>query len=156
MKAPVLEPTSAGKAAWVIIVLVLAWVAFMFAPVPRHPSAPANEPVRSRPESPLEAVGLRDYVDWQGLPDFFRVWADSAEWHGDRAWFAYWNPGTRSYSYFFEVTREAGTYRFREAGPAEVSRALHLKSAELETLALATDPSPTHPFVFLHATPEKP
>ena len=113
MNAPSLERTSAAKAGWLIIVLTVGWMAFVL--WPGSPEAPAAKsasiPV---PSSSLTRAGLRDYTDWEGLPEIFAVWADKAEWKAGRTRFAYWHPVMKTYSYFFEAVRTAKGYRFRE------------------------------------------
>lgn len=104
-----------GKFAWLILLAVIAApTAFFVLVTPKEPDEPPAPPVEKRPLSRLESVGLRDYLDWDGLPEIFAVWADKAHWENDRTRFAYWNPATRSYSYFFEARRTAKGYRFRE------------------------------------------
>lgn len=104
-----------GKFGWLILVAVVAApTAFFLLVTPKEPDAPPASPVAKRPLTKLEAVGLRDYRDWDGLPEIFAVWADKAHWEKDRTRFAYWNPANRSYSYFFEARRTAKGYRFRE------------------------------------------
>jgi hypothetical protein len=120
MKTPALERTSAAKAGWVIIVLTIAWSVFLLLPDPPPPPAvvPAPVPV---PATSLTRSGLREYADWEGLPEIFALWADRADWKDDRTRFAYWHPGTKDYSYFFEAVRTAAGYRFREIPePSEV------------------------------------
>lgn len=106
-----------GKLGWLVLVLVVgAPLAFFYLATPK-PAAPAIDvdatPTKRAPTK-LEAVGLRDYRDWDGLPEIFAVWADRAHWKNERTRFAYWNPGNQSYSYYFEARRTAGGYRFRE------------------------------------------
>ena len=113
MKAPVLERTSAAKAGWLIIVLTVGWMAFVLWPDRPEAPAPAPAPVPV-PASSLTRAGLRDYTDWQGLPEIFAIWADQAEWKDNRTRFAYWHPVMKTYSYYFEAVRSAKGYRFRE------------------------------------------
>lgn len=104
-----------GKFAWLILAAVIAApTAFFVLVTPKEPEEPPARPVEKRALSKLESVGLRDYRDWDGLPEIFAVWADKAHWENDRTRFAYWNPATRSHSYFFEARRTTGGYRFRE------------------------------------------
>jgi hypothetical protein len=113
MNAPALERTSAAKAGWLIIVLTVGWMLFVLWPGP--PEAPAEKPgAIPMPASSLTRAGLRDYTDWQGLPEIFAVWADKAEWKDNRTRFAYWHPVMKTYSYYFEAVRTAKGYRFRE------------------------------------------
>lgn len=113
MKTAGWERTSAAKAGWLVIVLTVGWVAFIFLADSSTPPPP--EPAKiSVPASSLQQAGLRDYVDWEGLPEIFALWADHAEWKDNHTRFAYWHPVTKSYSYFFEARRVNGRYRFRE------------------------------------------
>ncbi|HVT72862.1 MAG TPA: hypothetical protein VHD61_06980 [Lacunisphaera sp.] len=113
MKTAGLERTSAAKAGWLVIALTLGWVVFIFLADSSTPPPP--EPAKiTVPASSLQKAGLRDYVDWEGLPEIFAIWADHAEWKGNRALFAYWHPVTKKYSYHFEARRVNGRYRFRE------------------------------------------
>jgi len=100
---------------WIVLLLVVtAPLAFFFLATPKEREAEPDAPRGKRPLTKLEAVGLRDYRDWDGLPQIFEVWADRAHWKNDRTRFSYWNPGTSTYSYFFEARRTAKGYRFRE------------------------------------------
>jgi len=112
MKTPALERTSAAKAGWVIIVLTVAWSVFLLLPDPSPPPVPPPAPVPV-PATSLTRSGLPEYADWEGLPEIFAVWADRAEWRDNRTRFAYWHPGRKEYSYFFEAVRTATGYRFR-------------------------------------------
>jgi hypothetical protein len=104
-----------GKFGWLILAAVIAApTAFFLLVTPNEPDEQPAPPVQKRPLSKLESVGLRDYRDWDGLPEIFAVWADKAHWENGRTRFAYWNPATRSYSYFFEARRTSKGYRFRE------------------------------------------
>ncbi len=113
MKAPVLEPTSAAKSGWVIILLTVGWMGFMLWPWPKDKPAakPAAIPV---PATSLTRSGLAEYTDWEGLPEIFAIWADKAEWKDGKTRFAYWHPVMKNYSYFFEATRVGAGYRFQE------------------------------------------
>lgn len=113
MKAPVLERTSAGKAGWLILLILFAWLAFVFVPLPWKEAPPMPAATRA-PPSKLRQAGLRDYTDWQGLPEIFAVWADQADWKDGRTRFAYWHPVAKSYSYYFEAIRVQGGFRFKE------------------------------------------
>ncbi len=100
---------------WIVLVLVVgAPLAFFYLTTPKEREVPPEVLREKRPPTKLEAVGLRDYRDWDGLPEIFAIWADRAYWKNDRTRFAYWNPGTSTYSYFFEARRTAKGYRFRE------------------------------------------
>lgn len=152
MKMPVLERTSAAKAGWLIILLTVGWMGFVLWPDPAKKKAaqPAAIPV---PPSKLLAVGLPDNPDLAGLPDYFAVWSDSLEWVDDKTQFAYWNPGSHSYSYFFEATRRDGRYRFRPMPRQKIgNRSLFYVDEDQgmisdEVPELKAE-SPTHPFVF--------
>jgi hypothetical protein len=104
-----------GKLAWFMLLLVVgAPLAFFFLATPRDREAEPALPRAQRELTKLESVGLRDYRDWDGLPEIFALWAERAHWRNNRTRFSYWNPGTNSYSYFFEARRTANGYRFRE------------------------------------------
>ncbi len=133
------------QAAWIALVVFGGWLVFLFLPVSQKPkpeASPALPPMAA--QSKLEAVGLANNPDWQGLPDYFAIWAEGLDWQDDRVGFAYWNPGSRSYSYFFEATRVGGGYRFRILSRKE--------SAPLEDVVAGLVPegkeSDAHPFVF--------
>lgn len=103
-----------AKAGWLIGLFMVAWLAFLFVPWPWRAAPEPAPPVEVRPPSKLEQVGLRNYTDWEGLPDIFAIWADRAEWKNGRTRFSYWHPVMRTYSYYFEAIRVKGGYRFRE------------------------------------------
>ncbi len=118
MKNPFIGRISAAKAGWVIGLLFFGWLAFVFLPWPKsdtkEPPPPAPVDVRAPYRAKLVAVGLPDNSDLDGLPEMFAIWADKAHWKNDRTKFAYWNPGSQDYTYFFEATRENGRVRFRQ------------------------------------------
>lgn len=100
---------------WIVLLLVVgAPLAFFYLTTPKERETPLDAPREKRALTKLESVGLRDYRDWDGLPEIFAVWADRALWKNERTRFSYWNPGTSTYSYFFEARRTAKGYRFRE------------------------------------------
>lgn len=104
-----------GKFAWLVLAVVIAApTAFFILVTPKEPDELPAPSVEKRPPTKLESVGLHDYRDWDGVPEIFAVWADKAHWENDRTRFAYWNPATRSHSYFFEARRTPKGYRFRE------------------------------------------
>src|SRR6478609_407155 len=151
MSARTIERTSARKAGWVIILLLVAWVAFLFAPFSsREKPAPRHFwPGGNTAQTKLEAAGLANNPDWDGLPDYFAIWADSIAWKGTRTCFAYWNPGSYSYSYFFEATRTSAGVSFRRLAHWPADSGLFVDEDELIGYAEAKRPdSPTHPFVF--------
>ena len=113
MHTPALERTSAAKSGWLIIVLTTGWMVFVLWPGPPEASVPRSVPIPV-PVSSLTRAGLREYTDWEGLPEIFAIWADRAEWKDNRTRFAYWHPVMKNYSYFFEASRTAQGYRFRE------------------------------------------
>ena len=113
MKAPALEHTSAAKAGWVVIVLTVGWLVFLLLPDPLPEPTAAADTIPPQVSS-LTRSGLREYADWEGLPEIFAIWADKAEWKNNRTRFAYWHPVMKNYSYFFEAVRTAKGYRFRE------------------------------------------
>lgn len=157
MKTSVLGPTSAGKAAGLILLLLLGWLVFLLLPSRPPAEAPAA-PIRSVPQSELEAVGLRDYVDWRGLPQFFKVWADQMEWNEGRARFAYWNPGAGAYAYYFEVAKTPAGFRFREIFARDVAGLVDDENRPAVDLTEVREPLRTHPFALLHrpAAPASP
>jgi len=109
-----LERGTVGQLGWLILLLMGAWLAFVFVPAPRPkpPPPPAVAPA-PQPISNLAAVGLPNNPDFDGLPEIFALWADQAEWVNDRTVFGYWNPATLDYSYVFEATRRNGRFHFR-------------------------------------------
>ena len=113
MKTPALERTSAAKAGWLIIVLTVGWMVFVLWPDPASESDAKPAPIPP-PVTSLTRAGLREYTDWEGLPEYFSLWAERAEWRDGRTRFAYWNPVMKDYSYEFEATRTKSGYRFRE------------------------------------------
>ncbi len=113
MKTPASEGNFAAKAGWLIILLVSGWLVFLLLPRPENEPA-AKPPEVPSPPSSLVRAGLRDYTDWEGLPEIFAVWADKAEWKDSKTRFAYWHPVMKTYSYYFEAVRVNGSYRFKE------------------------------------------
>ena len=116
MKTTDKNRTSPRLTAWLVVLIFFGWLAFVFVPWPRSETketrlAPvdARAPYRAK----LLAVGLPDNPDLDGLPEIFAIWADKAYWKNDRTKFAYWNPGSQDYTYFFEAIRENGRVRFR-------------------------------------------
>jgi len=152
MPTPALEPTSARKAGWVVVVLLVGFVAFVFIPFGRKTEP--SEPLEVRPPSAaqlkLQAAGLAENPDWYGLPDLFAAWGEGLPWEQNRVDFAYWNPGARSYSYFFAAMRTEAGIRFRALTRAE--------SIPLEPLVPAKvregETPETHPFAFLVRPPK--
>ncbi|HLP26628.1 MAG TPA: hypothetical protein VK477_13185 [Acidobacteriota bacterium] len=109
------EKIPVGKLGWIVLVLVLgAPLAFFFLATPKEREAEPHDTPPKRGITKLEAVGLRDYRDWDAVPEIFALWAERAHWKNNRTRFAYWNPGTNSHSYFFEARRTTSGYRFRE------------------------------------------
>ncbi len=144
------------QAGWIALAVFAAWVVFLLVPRMREPkpSAPTALPPVVVTESKLQAVGLADNPDWYGLPDYFAIWAGSVEWVENRAIFAYWNPGSYSYSYFFEARREGGQVRFRNLPAKPAGGPLELDDDALAEYARARKgDSPTHPFVFATKLP---
>lgn len=138
-----------GRVLLIMVLLLAVWLIFQFWPQKKPAPAPLP-PVQA--ESKLQAVGLANNPDWDGLPEQFAVWADKISWNDDTVRFAYWNPGSRSYSYFFEAKRVKGKYRFRAVSLQESSSEANDFYAE-DGLEVTDDvrleiESPTHPFVF--------
>jgi hypothetical protein len=114
MTAPASGRISAAKTGWIIVLLMVGWALFLFLPFGREEKVESPKTQVDNPgEAELAAVGLAYNVDWIGLPQYFAVWADRIEWVGDEAQFAYWNPGSRSYSYIIRAIRHGKNYRFR-------------------------------------------
>lgn len=161
MKALASERMSVAKAVWLIGVFLIAWPLFLLLPFGAKPVKPPRK-LALIPPSGLVAFGLQENVDWVALPELFNVWAGHAEWRNDKAQFAYWHPGDRSYSYFFETIRAGDKFSFRALSRVE---ALQWKEfvGDSDGVYVATDTgrsqmeiqavdfsgeSPTHPFVF--------
>ncbi|MBA4137386.1 MAG: hypothetical protein C0518_08745 [Opitutus sp.] len=103
-----------GKFGWLVVAAVVA-APFLFFALVTPKEKPVSEPTKIElPPSKLEAVGLRENRDWDGLPEIFAVWAPRGHWQNDRTRFSYWNPGTESHSYFFEAQRTREGFRFKE------------------------------------------
>ena len=162
MKALFSGRISPAKAALFVAVIMIAWPVFLFfrPPAEDKESLPPRSSVA--PLSRLRAVGLADNADWEDMPGFFAVWADKLEWKNDRTQFAYWNPGSNSYSYLFEASRVEGKVRFRviskkEALPGAyvseddrgnfVPMEISIMPGGMTNWEILKD-SPTHPFVF--------
>jgi|CXWL01.1.fsa_nt_gi hypothetical protein len=145
MSEPASQRLPANQAGLILVGLVTVWVIFIFVSRREKPAPPVASVVT---ESKLKAVGLPDNVDWEGLPGFFDVFADHAVWENGKAQFAYWNPGSHSYSYFFEATQEDGKVRFRPISKAMLSVSLDLLLQELGEKDDSNYEVPTHPIVF--------
>ncbi len=113
MNATVSENISAAKAGGLVVLLLAGWLAYQTLSGPAVTPAASSKEIIPPPSS-LVRSGLRDYTDWEGLPEIFAVWADKAEWKDGRTRFAYWHPVMKTYSYYFEVVRVKGGYRFKE------------------------------------------
>ena len=111
MKALWSGQLSAAKTGWLMALLFFGWLAFLLVPAPKTKPEPPPPPL-VKPPSRLVALGLPDNPDLEHLPEFFAMYADKAEWKDDKTIFAYWNPGSNSYSYFLEATRVNGGYHF--------------------------------------------
>lgn len=158
MAAGASERLSAAKTGWVVVALLAAWVAFLLFPSsPEKPPAQAKMPVALPGEAELAAVGLRYNADWVGLPEYFAVWAKDLNWDEGRVAFSYWNPGSESYSYFFEATKRGSGYRFRPVSPDDLTarNGFYVYADDEhggEIISLEVDvlraPSAAHPFIF--------
>jgi hypothetical protein len=98
---------------WVVLILALllgVWLVFQF--YPRKKPVPPLPPLAA--ETKLNAVGLANNPDWDGLPEFFAIVENRAEWKDGRTRFAYWHPVMKTYSYYFEATRDGTGFRFKE------------------------------------------
>ncbi len=117
MKKPAIERTSAAKAGWAVVLIFFGWLAFVFVPWPQgkveENTAPTPDESRAPFAAKLRQVGLPDNPDWDGLPEQFAIWADKAHWTDNRTRFAYWNPGSQDYTYFFEARRAQGKVHFK-------------------------------------------
>ena len=110
MSTPGNQRVAPNRVALILALLLGVWLAFEF--YPRKKPAPPMIPVMA--ESKLHIVGLADNPDWDGLPDIFAVCAGHAEWKDGRTRFAYWHPVMKTYSYYFEATRDGTGIRFKE------------------------------------------
>lgn len=133
-----------GQLGWLVLATVVgAPVGIIFLATPKDP--PPDPPLIQLPPSKLAAAGLRENRDWDGLPEMFAVWADRLEWVEGKTVFAYWNPGSQSYSYYFEAARKQGKFQFRELIrrqiPANWIIPTNMEGAQAEH-------SDTHPFLF--------
>jgi hypothetical protein len=140
---------------WVAVLLMAGWIGFLIVPFGRKEEPRTTRVVEPRPgETDLAVVGLTYNVDWIGLPEYFAVWAKDLVWLNDKTYFAYWNQGTETYSYFFEATRGPEGVRFRPIAmslelDATAGGALAFNPDEFERYRESRRPeSPTHPFVF--------
>jgi hypothetical protein len=133
-----------AQAGWIALAIFGGWLVFLFLPVSRKPKAPTSTVLLPTSDSILESVGLARNPDWTGLPEYFAVWADSLEWRDGKTAFAYWNPGSQSYSYFFEATRREDRYFFRALSRKESAAA---EGLVIQALGKGRE-SDTHPFVF--------
>ena len=113
MNATVSENISAAKAGGLVVLLLAGWLAYQTLSGPAVTPAASSKEIIPPPSS-LVRSGLRDYTDWEGLPEIFAVWADKAEWKDGRTRFAYWHPVMKTYAYYFEAVKTAHGYRFRE------------------------------------------
>ncbi len=111
MSAPVNQRVSPNRVALIGVLLLAAWLVFEFYPRKPKPTPPVAQVMT---ESKLHAVGLTDNPDWDGLPEIFAIWADKAEWKDGRTRFAYWHPVMKTYSYYFEATRNGARVSFKE------------------------------------------
>ena len=103
-----------GKFAWVVLVVVAAAPLLFFALVTPEENPAAESPKIELPPSKLAAVGLRENRDWDGIAEMFEIWADRVDWVDGKTVFAFWNPASRSYSYYFEASRSNGQLRLKE------------------------------------------
>lgn len=111
MSTRVYQRVSPNTAGLIFVLLLAAWLVFLFLPRQQEP-APLVAPVVTA--SKLLAVGLADNPDWDGLPEFFAIIADKAEWKDGRTRFAYWHPVMKTYSYYFEAIRNGERVSFKE------------------------------------------
>jgi hypothetical protein len=139
MKTPAMGRPSAAIAGWLFAAVFAAWLVFLLVPAPKPPAGiepPSVPPALSK----LAAVGLPDNPDFAGLPEYFALWADKADWVNDRALFAYWSPATLDYSYFFEAVRRDGKVRFHMVD----------KPPNYDVTLSASEPQPVeHPLRFI-------
>jgi hypothetical protein len=114
-----LSPVFTG---WIVGALFVGLLVLLFWPAPKEPPAPPP-PTLKRPPSELTKVGLPDDPDLEGLPGFFAVWADYAEWRDNKTVFSYRHPSSKEFMCFFEATRTPQGYRFRSVPRPEKDRA---------------------------------
>lgn len=149
-----------GKFAWWVLAALLAAPLLFFALVTPPDKSYEPPPKVELPPSKLQAVGLRENRDWDGLPEMFAVWAERVEWIDGRSQFAFWNPGSQSYSYFFEAKRDESHPTFRTLTRKEVFRGRTFFAdgtyRSAGSVRRHDDPEPveefrestTHPFIF--------
>ena len=145
------QRVSPNRVALIGALLVVAWLVLLFFPRKGKPTLPVAPVVT---ESKLRAVGLADNPDWEGMPELFAVWADGLTWTDNKTRFGYWNPGSHSYSYFFEATRRKGSYHFRAVPKQEFSKEVYYVNEDeneiTEEVPEFRSTSPAHPFVFVY------
>lgn len=129
---------SPAVASWLVALGFVGLLVLLFWPAPEEPSPPPP-PVIARPPSELPKVGLPDDPDLEGLPGFFAVWADYAEWKDNKAIFAYRHPVSGEFSLFFEAMRTPEGFRFRPIADRR----------ETQGLVLADDLAPSAAIRFL-------
>jgi len=110
MNAPGNQRVSPARVIQILVLLLVVWLGFQFWPQKK----PAPPPVMAVPEMKLQAVGLANNPDWDGLPEFFALVANRAEWKDGKTRFAYWHPVMKTYAYYFEATRNGTGFRFKE------------------------------------------
>ncbi len=145
-----------AQAGWIALAVFGGWLVFLLVPVPHK-----VEPVKSTTRRVIDAEpwyemipGVDRNPDWAGLPGYFAIWADQLDWKDDRTRFAYWNPGSQSYSYYFEAVRHQGNYRFRPLTRREMTQAqfYYVDADNRQFAHELSEQGPgtvaTHPFVF--------
>ena len=113
---------SANKVGLILVLLLAVWLFLSLYPRSEKPAPAAVTAVAA---SKLRAVGLEDNPDWDGLPEIFAIWADHAEWKDGKTRFAYWHPGNKTYSYYFEAVRQPEGYRFRAISEPPIAETGH-------------------------------
>lgn len=149
MDTQVNQRVSPNRVALIGALLVVVWLVLAFF---SHEEKPTPPVAHVASESKLRAVGLGDNPDWEGLPELFAVWADGLIWTDNKTRFGYWNPGSNSYSYYFEATRNNGSYLFRAVPKGKFSEEVYYVSEDgnviSEEVPEFRSASPAHPFVF--------
>jgi hypothetical protein len=136
---------SPKQAGWIALGIFAAWLVFLLVPTPRKAKpAASNELPPMAAQSKLESVGLANNPDWIGLPRYFAIWAEGLRWENGKVTFGYWNPGSQSYSYFFEAIRVSDGYRFRALSRQESMRLEEVVAGLVQN----GRESDAHPFVF--------
>ncbi len=115
VKQAVTGKISAAKAGLIVLLLFAIWVVFIV--LSARKETPLSRQIHRggfTAETKLHSLGLPDNPDLDALPEVFAIWADKAEWKDGKTRFAYWHPGMKTYSYYFEATRSEAGVHFEE------------------------------------------